>query len=145
MSNLGVALAQKLLVFDYATQFYRKHKEIAPAGEFEISDEVYADFCRFLKEKNLTYSTVTERVIKELREVAEQEKYGDAIEQQIKLMEQRLEEEKQGDLMKHKEEVCQMLKAEILMRYYYDHGRIEGALTDDPVVKRAVEELIAKN
>ena len=145
MSNLGVALAQKLLVFDYATQFYRKHKEIAPAGEFEISDEVYADFCRFLKEKNLTYSTVTERVIKELREVAEQEKYGDAIEQQIKLMEQRLEEEKQGDLLKHKEEVCQMLKAEILMRYYYDHGRIEGALTDDPVVKRAVEELIAKN
>ncbi len=141
MSNLGIALAQKLLVFDYATQFYRTHKEIAPAGEFKISDEIYTDFCRFLKEKKLTYSTVTERVIKELREVAKEEKYGDAIEQQIQQMEKRLEEEKQDDLVKHKEEVCQMLKGEILMRYYYDQGRIEGALTDDPVVRQAMKEL----
>ena len=26
MSNLGIALAQKMLVFDYATQYYRSHK-----------------------------------------------------------------------------------------------------------------------
>lgn len=141
MSNLGIALTQKMLVFDYATQFYRTHESIAPASEFEVSDELYADFCRFLKEKNLSYSTVTERVIEELREVAKQEKYDEAIEQQLKEMEARLATEKESDLQKHREEVCEMLKAEILNRYYYDEGRLAGALKTDKVILRAIEEL----
>ncbi len=141
MSNIAVALVQKFLVFDYATQYVRTHKEIPPAAEFEISDELYADFCRYLKDKNLTYSTVTERVIKELRDVAKEEKYADAIEQQIKDMEAALEREKEGDLQKHREEICDMLRAELLVRYYYDEGRVEGGLRHDTVVLRAIEEL----
>ena len=34
-----------------------------------------------------------------------------------------------------------MLGAEILTRYYYERGRIEGSLTTDPDVKRAIEVL----
>ena len=142
MSNLGVALAQKFLVFDYATQYYRSHKEIAQPRDFEVSDELYADFCRFLKEHNLSYSTVTERYIKDLREVAKQEKYDTAIDQQLKEMEARLATEKEGDLQKHREEVCEMLKGEILNRYYYDAGRLAGMLKSDKVVLRAIEELV---
>ena len=139
MSNLGMALVQKMLVFDYATQFRKTHKEIAPAAEFEITDEIYDDFCRYLKEQKLEYSTATEHVIKQLREVAEQEKYD--IEQQLKQMETLLTAEKEGDLVKHRTEVCELLKAEILLRYYYDQGRIEGALKSDKSVLRAVEEM----
>ncbi len=144
MSNLGIALAQKMLVFDYATQYYRSHDKIAPAADFEVDDGLYADFCRYLKERKLTYSTVTEHVLKQLREVADQEKYGPAIEQQLKEMEQRLEKEKEDDLEKHRDEVSEMLKAELLGRYYYDEGRIEGVLKSDKVVLRAIEELKAK-
>ena len=141
MSNLGIALAQKLSIFDYATQYCRTHPTLASPSEFEITDSLYDDFCRFLKEKKLTYNTATEHMIKQLREVAAQEKYDTAIEQQLKLMEAALEKEKQGDLQKHREEVCEMLKAELLVRYYYDRGRIEGALKNDKAVLRAVEEL----
>ena len=141
MSNLGVALAQKMLVFDYATLFCRSHKSIASASEFEIDDETYDDFCRFLKEKKLTYSTVTERIIKELREVAREEKYDSAIAVQMKAMEDALQHEKESDLVKHRAEVCEMLKSEILLRYYYDRGRIEGAIHSDKVVLRAIQEL----
>lgn len=141
MSNVAIALLQKMLVFDYATQFYRSHPSIAPATEFEISDEIYGDFCRFLRERNLTYSTVTERVLKELRDVAKQEKYAEAIEQQIKEIEARMETEKEDDLKKHRDEVSEMLKAEILTRYYYDEGRLAGVLKSDKVVLRAIDEL----
>ena len=144
MSNIAVALMQKFLVFDYATKYHRTHESIAPAAEFEISDELYADFCSYLKEKKLKYSTVTERVIKDLREVSEQEKYSAAIEDQIKVMEAALEREKESDLQKHRAEICDMLKAEILTRYYYDQGRVEGALKGDKVVQRAIDELDGK-
>ena len=141
MSNLGIALAQKFLVFDYVTDYYRSHKEIAPASEFEVSDEMYADFCRYLKEKKLTYSTVTERMIGQLRDVAKEEKYDGAIEGQLKAMEAAMEKEKEDDLQKHREEVCEMLKSEMLVRYYYDEGRVEGALRSDKVLARAIEKL----
>ena len=144
MSNVAIALTQKLLIFDYATLFYRSHESIAPAADFEITDDIYSDFCRFLKERNLSYSTTTERYIKQLRDIAKQEKYDSAIEDQLKAMEQRLENEKEGDLQKHREEICDMLKAEILTRYYYDEGRIQGALKNDPTILRAVEELRTK-
>ena len=144
MSNIAVALVQKFLVFDYATLFHRTHESIAPAAQFEITDDIYSDFCRYLKEKKLSYSTVTERVRKELREVAEQEKNNTAIEGQLKEMEAALEREKESDLQKHREEICEMLKAEILTRYYFDQGRIEGALKDDKVLNRAIEELRIK-
>lgn len=145
MSNIAIALTQKFLIFDYATRFYRSHESIAPAAEFEITDEIYTDFCRFLKEHSLTYSTTTERYIKQLRDIAKQEKYDSAIEQQLKEMEQRLASEKEGDLTKHRDEICDMLKAEILTRYYYDEGRLQGALKTDPVVLRAVTELKKNN
>ncbi len=144
MSNIAIALTQKLLIFDYATLFYRSHESIAPAGQFEITDDIYNDFCRFLKERGLTYSTTTEHYIKQLRDIAKQEKYDEAIEQQLKEMEQRLASEKEGDLTKHREEICEMLKSEILNRYYFDEGRLEGVLKTDPVVNRAVEELQKK-
>ena len=89
----------------------------------------------------MDYSTYTERAIKELREVAGQEKYAEAIEGQLKAMEESLAREKADDLTKHRAEVGEMLKAELLTRYYYDRGRIEGALKSDPVVKRALGEL----
>ena len=144
MSNLGIALAQKMLVFDYATLYRRTHSSIAAPEEFEITDSLYDDFCRFLKQKNLTYNTVTERIIQQLREVAAEEKYDTAIAEQLKAMEATLEHEKAGDLQRHRTEVCEMLKAELLVRYYYDRGRIEGALKSDKVIARAVEEMTNK-
>ena len=141
MSNIAMALVQKFLVFDYATLYHRSHLSIAPAAEFEVSDSLYDDFCRFLDKRGLDYSTVTERVAKELREVARQEKYDSAIDLHLKAIEAALKKEKADDLHKHSDEVRDMLKAELLTRYYYNKGRIEGAMKSDPVVLRAIEEM----
>ena len=43
--------------------------------------------------------------------------------------------------MRNREDVSQYLRDEILVRYYYQKGRIEGALDDDPDIKKAVEIL----
>ena len=144
MSNIAIALVQKMLVFDYATDYYRSHPSLPPAADFEVSDELYADFCRFLRERNLSYDTYTEHAIKELRKVADREKYSDAIEQQLGAMEEAMKRVKEDDLVKHRSEIADMLKAELLGRYYYDRGRIQGALKTDKVVLRAVEELKGK-
>ncbi|MBQ9417588.1 MAG: PDZ domain-containing protein [Bacteroidales bacterium] len=144
MSNIAVALVQKFLIFDYATDYVRSHPTIAPADQFEVDDALYADFCRYLKEKQLTYSTITERLLGQLREVAKEEEYDSAIAAQMDAMQAIVEQEKAGDLQRHREEVAEMLKGEILTRYYFDRGRIQGTIGTDKVVGAAIKALHSK-
>lgn len=141
MSSLAVALTQRFLVFDFVTEFVRTHPAIAPVEQFAVTDSLYNAFTEWLSGKDYDYTTVTERMLKDLREVAKEEKYLSSIEQDLQSMEQRFRDEKQQDLWKHRDEIAEMLKAEILVRYYYNEGRIAGALVDDPEVKRAVQIL----
>lgn len=144
MSNIAIGLMQKFLVFDYVTEFVRTHASIPSADVFEITDEIYADFVNYLSDKELNYSTVTEKVIKELREVAKEEKYIESIQDDLDAMEKKFQEEKKGDLEKNREEISEMLKSEILVRYYYEKGRLQGMLKSDPEVLKAIEILSDK-
>ena len=45
------------------------------------------------------------------------------------------------DLNRNRTEISQLLKDAILVHYYYRSGCIEGALSDDPDVKKAIEIL----
>lgn len=144
MSSLAVALTQKFLIFDFVTDYVRTHASVAPPDQFEVSDSLYNAFASYLSDKDYDYTTLTERMLKELREVAQEEQYLTSIESDLQAMEQRFRSEKQQDLMKHRDEIAEMLKAEIMVRYYYNEGRIAGALRDDPEVRRAVEVLTDK-
>ena len=141
MSALEMVLVQKFLIFDYATHFYYEHPTIGKPSEFEITDEIYNDFKHFLADKKYEYSTLTEKMLKELRTAAKDENYIDSIGIDIDALEKKFQQDKASDLDKYRSEISDLLKGEILVRYYYDKGRIEGALTSDPVVKKAVEVL----
>ncbi|KWW32138.1 MAG: C-terminal processing peptidase [bacterium P3] len=141
MSSLAIALTQRFLVFDFVTEYVRTHASIAPPDRFEVSDSLYDAFVAWLSNKDYDYTTVTERMLKELREVAQEERYLASIEQDLQSMEQRFRGDKKQDLIKHRDEVAAMLKAEILVRYYYNEGRIAGSLSDDPDVQCAVRIL----
>lgn len=45
------------------------------------------------------------------------------------------------DLEKNREDISELLKSEILGRYYYEKGRIEGSLKTDKEVKEAIDIL----
>lgn len=141
MSALASTLVAKFHIFNYVNQFVKTHPSIASPSEFKITDEIYQDFVNYLKDKDCSYKTGTEQVLKELREVAKDENYIEALSSQIDALEQQLMKDKEDDLTKFRDEISEMLKAEILVRYYYAAGRLEGSLVNDPDVKKAIEVL----
>lgn len=145
VGNITVALARNMLIFDYATEYVKTHPTIAPAAEFEITDEIYADFANFLKDKKYDYSTSTEKALELLKEAAKDEKYIESIADDIEVMIKKVHSDKAIDLQKNREDISELLKSEILTRYYYEKGRIEGLLEDDKEVKAAVEILSDKD
>lgn len=145
VGNITVALARNMLIFDFATEYVKTHPTIAPAAEFEITDEIYADFANFLKDKKYDYSTSTEKALELLKEAAKDEKYIESIADDIEVMIKKVHSDKAIDLQKNREDISELLKSEILTRYYYEKGRIEGLLEDDKEVKAAVEILSDKD
>lgn len=141
MSALATTLVAKFHIFNYVTEFVKKHPTIASPMQFQITDEIYDDFRRYLADKDYSYSTNTEHILKDLKEAAKEDNYYEALSQNIEQLEAQLTKDKADDLTKFRKEISEMLKAEILVRYYYAAGRLEGSLVTDPDVLKACEVL----
>lgn len=139
VSTITTYLYAKNLFFKYANKFYSEHKSIKSAKDFQITDKVYDDFMQFVKDEGFTFTSKSELDIKELEKAAKLEGYLDEIQPILDQAVARIEEEKAKDLLNNREEIEQLLKYEIVSRYYYQKGRIIATLEDDPELKRACE------
>jgi carboxyl-terminal processing protease len=138
-------LYAKNYIFDYANKFYSEHKSIAPADRFQIDEATYQDFMKFVKDKNFSYTTESEKAIEKLKKTAKDEGYLDKIKPQVELLEKNLAAEKDKDLLNNRKDIEELLRSEIVGRYYYQKGRIVASLNDDPDLKRAFEILLNTN
>ena len=135
-------LYAKNYIFDYATKFVHEHKSIAPAKEFKIDDATYNDFMRFVKEKKFTYTTESEKRLSELKKMAKEEGYLESIGTQIESLEKELLADKENDLVKNRKDIEDLLRLEIVSRYYYQTGRIEASLLNDNDLHEAFDILL---
>jgi len=141
LSDVAFNLGLKMLYFDFATEYRHKHKEIASVTEFDIDENLYSEFKTWLETKEFDYTTDSEKVMEKLKEVAEEEKYFKRIEAEYNALDGQVRHNKTHDLEEFQEEVKNLLRAEIVSRYYYQKGRIEAMLEDDVDVKKALEIL----
>ena len=135
----------KSYIFDYANKFYSEHKTIDSADRFQIDEATYQDFMRFVKDKKFSYTTESEKAIEKLKKVAKDEGYLDKIQPQIDQLEKNFAAEKENDLLNNRKDIEELLRSEIVGRYYYQKGRIISSLNDDPDLKRAFEILLNTN
>lgn len=140
-SPITISLFTKFHVFNFAGEFAKKHPSIPGAKDFEITDEIYNEFKDYLKDKDYEYTTGTEKILERVQKIAKSEKYDQGLEQAFKDIMDKIQEEKKEDLDKFRSEIQRFLKSEILSRYYFQKGRIEGLLVDDPQLAKAVELL----
>lgn len=140
-SNIAISLISKSICFNYATEFVKKHPTIAPAKDFVLTDEIYEDFVNFIKDKDYSYTTASEKAVEELLSTAEKDKVSPQTIDEIKRAKDLLMADKQNDIYKFKDEIKELLKSEIVSRYYYQKGRTEVALKNDTELDRSVEIL----
>ena len=141
-STISTYLYAKNLFFKYANKFYREHKSIKPANEFKITDAIYNDFMQFVKDEGFTFTSESEKEIKELEKIAKIEGYLDDIQPILNQAVEKIEEEKANDLVNNRKEIEELLKIEIASRYYYQKGKIIATLDDDPELAKAFEIIL---
>ena len=127
--------------FDYATRYHRKHDSIADPKQFEVTDEILEEFCAWLDEQGFTYETETSKFFADMLKMAKHEDIDSATIAQLEALEPVLRPDFRAAISRNKEEVKQMLGAEIVLRYYYQKGQAAYNLRFDKEVKRALQEL----
>lgn len=141
LPGIASALRSQNLVFDYATLYCHEHPAPESGARFQLTDADYADFIRFLKERQFTYKSGTEMALEQLEATAHEEGYGNEIAPEYEALSRELAKGKAGDLSRHKKEISRLLAMEIMSRYHYGQGRIVQELPTDPVVLTAVRLL----
>jgi carboxyl-terminal processing protease len=140
-SNISMALYSKYLIFDFATQFRREHSTIPPADKFEITDTIFNAFLAFISNKNYDYKTKSEDALEDLRKDSEKENYFNAIKSEYDALKKQMENDKKSDLTKFKSQISDLIKQEIVSRYYYQRGKIIASLDSDKDLAEAVHTL----
>ena len=137
--DVTYALYTKHMFFDYSVQYHRTHETAAKPEEFEVSDAEIEEFCKFLESKNFTYETETSKYFADMLEMAKQEDIDSTTLAQLEAIAPQLKPSFQEAIQRNKDEVKEMLGAEIMERYYFQKGRIAFLLRFDKELKRAIE------
>ncbi|MCD8183432.1 MAG: S41 family peptidase [Bacteroides sp.] len=143
LPNVLYYLVNDNLIFDYATQYYLKHPVIPAAEDFEITDADYADFKATVKKADFKYDQQTEKMLKNLKEMAEFEGYLADSSEEFKALEKKLSHNLDHDLDYFSKDIKEMIAVEIIKRYYYQRGSIIQQLKGDDDLKEAVKVLTA--
>ncbi len=141
VSNLSIELINQFLIFDFATRFAAENQTIAGPEEFQISEDTYKKFIAFVKENNFKYESDSQNEFEELVKLAKREKYYGLAEKEFEALKTKLQPDFEKDALQFSDEIKELLKDEIVSRYYYQKGAIKAALKDDKGLKRAIEEL----
>jgi carboxyl-terminal processing protease len=138
LSDIAFSLGTKMLIFDFATEYRHKHPSITPASEFMVDDKIFAEFKEWLKDKDYDYTTESEELLKHLKEVAEEEKYFSRMKLEYDALQATMTHNKTHDLDTFSDELKDLLRGEIISRYYYQKGRLQAMLDEDREVAKAI-------
>ena len=129
------------VMFDWVVDYINSHPAIAPAREFRITDQEFADFKDHVIKSGFSYDPVSKRQLEELVKTAKAEGYYDQARDAFDLLKDKLKHDVATDMDKHADILRQMLELDIVAAYYYQAGSIEAGLQYDKQLKEAVRLL----
>lgn len=129
-------LERKMLFFDFAVRFTTAHSEVD--RNFEVTDDILAEFKEYMKEKEFDYKTSLEVSLEEMREVVKDENKEDLFLASLDNLTQLVEKEKEADFERSKKYIRRSIKREVMTKLYGQRGLYEEIiLKTDPVVQQA--------
>jgi carboxyl-terminal processing protease len=107
-----------------------------------VTDAIYDDFLAFAKDKRFRVPHTRARTTwTQLVADAKKERYYEVSKDAIDQLRTKLNPDRSEELTRFREDISEVLKAELVTRYYYQTGRAEAMLSSDPAVKQALTVL----
>ena len=143
VSRFAVTLYAMGLMEDWADRYMRTHHtDKIDVRSFSITDEDYADFCRFIADKEIPYESETRQAIKALERAMERDRYNESLGEAVEQLKAQLKDDKLSNMQTYRSEIVDALNSDIVMRHAYNEGVQERIAATDEEVDRAIELIL---
>ena len=143
VSRFAVTLYAMGYMEDWADEYMRKHHDkVIDVRTFKLTDEDYADFCRFVEEKDVPYESETRRALTTLEKAAKNDRYDESLDEAIEALKSLIKDDKMSNMETYRNEIEEAITSDVLLRYAYREGVMEHSAVNDAMVDKAVELLL---
>ncbi len=142
VSRFAVTLYSLGIIEDFVDEYMKRHAaDTIDVGSFSITDTDYADFLRFMAEKEVPYESASRRMLKAMKEAAKADNFT-RLQERIDEMEAELKDDKETNLETYRDEIVETINSDIVLRHAYMAGMIAHNLRSDPEVRAAADLLL---
>ncbi len=125
---------------DFGGEYAKKHNFTpVDVDTFRLSDEAYADFGVFMRDKPLDFESETQLALDELEKIAERERYDERIAPELAAIREKISKNKETELELNKQEVSELIEDNIILRQAYQEGVMRHKLHSDRTVAEALK------
>ena len=143
LSRFEVELLRKTMPFQFAVRYATKHPELQKG--FEITEEMLAEFERFLEEKKFDYTSDAESALKKIEETAQEEEYFASISSSVEEIRSAILQQKKKGFEVSRDFVGEELQQEISAKLWGTKAELEAGFDQDEAVQKAIEILSGPN
>jgi len=135
------ALFKSDAIFNFALAYIKNHPQLPNPKDFTITDLDYNQFVDFLKQKDTTFKTETEKEFIKAYKKAKKDKLDTSINQNYLALMNDFKQAKITNIEVNKEEIKERISDEILKQKFFKKGMYIHKFTHDPVIKKATSLL----
>ena len=121
------------IMLNYEIDYIAAHPTVASPKDFELSDADYEQFKQLVIKSGFTYDQVSEKILKELENLARFEGYYDDAKPEFEALRQKLKHNiaKDLDYPYNKQKIKELIAADLMAAYYFEKGSLENSLRND--------------
>ena len=143
ISRFAVTLYGMGYINDWVDGYMCKHHNDAiDVATFKLTDEEYADFVEFIKDKDVPYESESRRALKSLEQALANDLYDEALRDELKSFGELIKDDKLSNMQTYRKEIEDLLVGEILTRFAYDEGAMANAVHKDSDVDAAINLIL---
>lgn len=135
------------IMLNYEIDYIAAHPTVASPKDFELSDADYEQFKQRVIKSGFTYDQVSEKILKELENLARFEGYYDDAKPEFEALRQKLKHNiaKDLDYPYNKQKIKELIAADLMAAYYFEKGSLENSLRNDKQFAEAARLLSNPN
>ncbi len=133
------ALKKQFMIFDFVTEMVKNGEKMDSLELYHFTK--FNEFTDFLKKKNFSYDTESEKLLKDLITKGKKEGLTDSFTPNIKAMQAAIDQKKSLEIAQNKSIIISEIEKELASRMQYVKGKIKMSLRNDEEVQKAIDIL----
>ena len=135
-------LIKSRAIFNFTTDYFYRNPTISSVTDFSLSSSDFKSFLNYLKISDTVFQTTQDRLFLDAYNSSGETTF---IAKEFQQLKKKLLQEKISKISKNQDYLSEIIKDEILIRYYYKNGSYLNKLKKDTVILEAVKFLKNKS